>query len=274
MSESEVVLSIKEPDAPKPTRPTFREFNKSIYSQYTFECDEHSTMCDVIAMYLMGQKILYTEAKTYCEQHLNYLMLPAIFITAACSIISLVLKDSFGPVLVSSLNGFNAFLLAVVNYMKLDSKAEAHKTSAYKFDVLQSNLVFNSGKLLFMSDNPERLREIIVEVEKGVQEIKQSNQFILPEHIRRTYPKLYLINIFAEVKKINIKEIQIINRLRNLYVDINEGADKEQLYREGVAEYIELKNKYLEIDRQFDDEIKDAFRVQRRSWNPCNWLKT
>ena len=59
---------------------------------------------DVIAMYLGGQKILYTEAKTYCEQHLNYLMLSAIFITAACSILSVVLQEStVGPILVSGL---------------------------------------------------------------------------------------------------------------------------------------------------------------------------
>lgn len=272
-----------------PQKFNYRQMDNTIQALYFYECDANSTICDVIAMYLMGQKILYTEGKTYCEQHLNYLMLPAIFITAACSILSLVLKDYYyGPIIVSSLNGVNAFLLAVINYMKLDSKSEAHRTAAYKFDVLQSNLVFNSGKLLFMKDKNDKLREIIEETEKGVQEIKQTNQFILPEYIRFTYPKLYSINVFAEVKKINNQEIMIINALKDIYNDIQdlkakvtptpeESAkleDYEEKYRRKVDQFIRLKDKYLQIDDQFETEMKQAREKQKRGCTCCSWLKS
>jgi hypothetical protein len=276
-------------NTPQPQKFNYRQMDNTIQSLYFYECDQNSTICDVIAMYLMGQKILYTEGKTYCEQHLNYIMLPAIFITAACSILSLVLKDYyFGPIIVSSLNGVNAFLLAVINYMKLDSKSEAHRTAAYKFDVLHSNLVFNSGKLLFMKDKTDRLREIIEETEKGVQEIKQTNQFILPEYIRYTYPRLYSINVFAEVKKINNQEVMIVNSMKDIYNDIQELKakpipteedtkkleDYEQRYRRKVNNFIDLKDNYLQIDDIFEQEMKVAREKQKRGCNCCMWLKS
>lgn len=276
-------------ETPQAQKVNYRQMDNTIQTLYFYECDQNSTICDVIAMYLMGQKILYTEGKTYCEQHLNYLMLPAIFITAVCSILSLVLKDYFyGPIIVSSLNGVNAFLLAVINYMKLDSKSEAHRTAAYKFDVLQSNLVFNSGKLLFMKDKTDELRKIIEETEKGVQEIKQTNQFILPEHIRFTYPKLYSINVFAEVKKINNKEIMIVNTIKDIYNDIQELkakltltpaeetklAEKEETYRRKVENFIRLKDEYLKIDDEFEKEMKVARHKQQRGCTCCAWLKS
>jgi hypothetical protein len=37
-----------------------------------------STSLDVISCYLKGQKILYLEAKAYCEFYLYRLMMPAI----------------------------------------------------------------------------------------------------------------------------------------------------------------------------------------------------
>jgi hypothetical protein len=291
-SQNQLIINITHEVATNtmPQKYNYRQMDNTIQALYFYECDQNSTICDVIAMYLMGQKILYTEAKTYCEQHLNYLMLPAIFITAACSILSLTLKDYYyGPIIVSSLNGVNAFLLAVINYMKLDSKSEAHRTAAYKFDVLQSNLVFNSGKLLFMKDKNEKLREIIEETEKGVQEIKQTNQFILPEYIRFTYPKLYSINVFAEVKKINNKEILIVNSIKDIYNDIQDLkaklspftledetklAEKEEIYRRKVENFIRLKDEYLKIDDEFEKEMKVARQKQQRGCTCCSWLKS
>jgi hypothetical protein len=280
----------------------YRQVDTTIQSSYYFECDNNSTVCDVIAMYLMGQKILYTEAKTYCEQHLNFLMLPAIFITAVCSILSLVLKDhDFGPIIVSSLNGVNAFILAVINYLKLDAKAEAHRVAAYKFDKLQSNLVFTSGKMLFWKEVGEKMKEIIQQTESDVRDIKETNQFLLPEPIRHRYPRIYSMNVFAEVKKINNREMLVINEVKDIMNEIittkatmnklyEEGKTKEtcselrdlvdklnQLeikQKKGIESYIELKDDYLKIDEEFEKELKQRRDKIRGSWSICGWLKT
>lgn len=284
-----------------PERPikryNFRQVDDVIQSSYYYECDNNSTICDVIAMYLMGQKILYTEAKTHCEQHLNVLMLPAIFVTAVCAILSLVLKDYFyGPIIVSSLNGVNAFILAVINYLKLDGKAEAHRTTAYKFDKLQANMVFMSGKMLFMKEAHDEMKKIIEDLEKDVREIKETNQFILPEKIRINYPRLYSMNVFAEVKKINNKEMLIVNNIKDTMNEImslnakvakqkEEGLEVdtqieirikelEDRQKRRIEDFIRLKDNLLEIDKEFEKEMGIQRAILKRSYNPWSWLKT
>ena len=112
-----------------------------------------STTLDIINIYLRGQKILYLESKNYCEFYLYRLMLPAIFISSVCSVISGAFKDyMYSSIIVSSLTALNSFILSIITYLKLDAQAEAHKTSAYSFDQLQSLCEFTSGKVL-LSNN-------------------------------------------------------------------------------------------------------------------------
>jgi hypothetical protein len=249
----------------------FSDINDIIQTSYNADDENMSTICDIMAVYLKGQKILYTEAKTVCEQRLHALMLPAIFITSACAILSLVLKDiSYGSTIVSSLNGVNAFLLALISYMKLDAKAEAHRTTAYKFDKLQSILTFNSGKMLFIEDAKKDIAEIIKVTEKNVREIKETNQFILPEIVRYKYPHLYSINVFAEVKKLHNREMFYINEIKDIMNELKVLYDKaekteldearinalETIHKQKIGNVISLKNNYLEIDDKFEVEMK------------------
>ncbi len=260
-----------------------------------FEEQNHSAILDVIAVYLKGQKILYTEAKTLCEQRLNYLMLPAIFITAICTILSLVLKDqAVGPTLVSSLNGLNAFLLALINYLKLDARAEAHRTSAYKFDKLQSQTVFSSGKVLFINDEETNIVTLISSIEKEVQEIKESNQFVLPEKIRYNYPLLYSTNVFARVKEIMYQETREINKLKDilndrtrannaLYMAEQSGDDAtaasaeakrlETEYRNQVLVCLNMKDRYNDVDGLIEKDLAVQRDKAIRRWEICGWLK-
>lgn len=257
----------------------FTQVNKEIQDTYFIDKHNYSTVLDIIAMYLKGQKLLYTESKTICEQRLNFLMLPAIMITAICTILSLLLKEEqHGPTIVSCLNGFNAFLLALINYLKLDARAEAHRTSAYKFDKLQSRIEFCSGKVMFLEGEEDHLPEIINSVEKDVRDIKETNQFILPEKIRYRYPRLYSVNVFAEVKKIANREMLRINELKDFMNERQKLSEKTELttqeklrledlqtlVKEKIASVIRLKDDYLTIDKDFEEELDKA--RQSRSW--------
>lgn len=142
------------PEMPTFKRVTIKDVNQYIEEMYTQEETVLSTSLDILALYLKSQKILYIEAKVYCEQQLNYLMLPAILISALCTVLSLGLATNpSGPVIISSLTACNSFLLSLISYLKLDAKAEAHKTSAYQFDKLQSITEFNSGKVMFFNSD-------------------------------------------------------------------------------------------------------------------------
>jgi hypothetical protein len=241
---------------------------KTNYSNYNFN---NSAICDIIAMYLKGQKTLYTEAKTLCEQRMNFLMLPAILITSVATILSLVLKEyTFGPTIVSCLNGANAFLLALISYLKLDAKAEAHRTSAYKYSKLQSNLEFNSGKNLFVTMNDDEILRIINETEQNVKEINETNQFVLPELIRYNYPILHNINVFAELKRIQNKEMILINKLTDIMNTMEhtpnptDHAELEEKKKQVVMEIIELKDDFMQIDDHFEEEIQKRSQMRTK----------
>jgi hypothetical protein len=201
---------------------TIEEYRKNVSEierVYMGKMTHYSITYDLVSLYLKGQKLLYTESKTFCEMLLYGLMLPAIFISSLCTVLNVPLKDySYGSTVVSSLNGFNSFLLAVVTYLKLDAKAEAHKSSAYQFDKLQAECEFNSGKTQMMPDNQIELvvGKYLEDVQKKVQEIKDANQFSIPEVIRYRYHHIYSYNIFAMMKEYKTKRSIRIQRLMEI----------------------------------------------------------
>jgi len=249
---------------------TYKEVDEMLNTAYSSSNSNNSMICSIIGIYLKGQKLLYAEAKTHCEQKLHFLMLPSIFFTVLGSVLNLTLKDeAYGTILVSGLNAFIAFLLAVVNYLKLDARAEAHRTTAYKFDKLEYSLVFSSGKNIFMSSTREEMEALIKNTEKEIREIKETNPFILPEHIRYSYPILCGTNVFTTVKEVQTKEMVMVDRfkdLMNMLTEMEEihpqtSVEKAQIellkeeQRMLVKKIIEIRNDYLKIDETFQTEI-------------------
>jgi hypothetical protein len=295
--EEEEAQETKDPDPLVAQSFKFNEIRTQFEDTYNAESETFSGILDLIAVYLKGQKILYTEAKTLCELRLNYLMLPAILITALCSILSLVLKDyGFGAIIVSCLNGGNAFILALVSYLKLDARSESHRSSAYKFDKIQSSIVFSSGRALFGTLKKKEIIALIEKVEKDVTEIKESNQFVLPELIRISFPHVYGTNVFAEAKTIMNDATVNIERLRNIANDRElarvafltatpekpEQKEAAKLtfdtvtdeYRRQVRICIQQREKYKNLDTELEKELRERVQAQRRwSFNVCGCLK-
>ena len=126
------------------------QINKS-YEQDTVH--RYSSALDILASYMKGQKTIYMEARSYTVTILNCLMLPAIFLSALVSVIQPAAQNMVnGSVLLSAISAFVAFILAIINYLKLDASAEAHKISSHKYDKLQTYVEFQSGQVLLFSD--------------------------------------------------------------------------------------------------------------------------
>jgi hypothetical protein len=258
---------------------SYRTVDALIKQIYNDPNTVRSTALDILAMYLKAQKILYTESKTFCERRLNALMLPAILTTAVCSIVSLQLKNyEYGAMIVSILNGLNSLLLALVSYLKLDAKAEAHRVSAYKYDKLQAFCEFKSGKILFLNDEKDNVVEIIDQVETQVREIKETNQFLMPERVRYTFRETFGGNVFTRVKEIQVRETILVNQLkgqinalltmhadpRHLSEDV---LDAESRQNQILEDIIMLRRAYLGIDEVFEREIERHIKQTRSRFN-------
>jgi hypothetical protein len=157
-SEDENLLhmmdNIRIKDMPPYKKLEFKDVEYKINQAYYDINHKYSSALDILASYLKGHKIIYMEAKSYCETHLNFYMMPSILFSTAATVLSSYVNDFvWGPVFISALNGIIAFLLAIVNYLKLDAASEAHKISSHQYDKLQSTVEFTSGSVLLFRYN-------------------------------------------------------------------------------------------------------------------------
>lgn len=159
---------------------------------------KYSSALDILASYLKGHKIIYMEAKSYCETHLNLYMMPSImFSTVATVLSSSVSVYAWGPIFISALNGCIAFLLAIVNYLKLDAASEAHKISSHQYDKLQSTVEFTSGSVLLFRYSGiqqqeyelDQLKEKQIQLEKRLKKTENKDEYQELNNIREEIRK-------------------------------------------------------------------------------------
>lgn len=154
----------------------FKDVEYKINKSYAEINNKYSSALDVLASYLKGHKVIYMESKFYCETYLNIYMMPAILFSTAATVLSPFINTyGWGAIFIAGLNGVIAFLLAIVNYLKLDAASEAHKISAHQYDKLQSTVEFTSGSVLLFRYNDLYKKEYETEILQKKMEKEKEN---------------------------------------------------------------------------------------------------
>ena len=216
-----------------------------------------SSILDLLALYLKGQKMLFIEAKSVCETRLNWIMLPAIFISAACTVLNYALANyQYGTLIMSGLNASNSFLLALISFLKLDAKVQAHTTTSNKYEKLELYCEGKANRFMY-NDNSEDVATILDDIEAKTNDINESNKFILPEIVRHDYKDMYFTNIFSYVRDLRREEMIIIekyktsvNKLNKLYEHANliTKHRNQLLYIDGGEQKRNINNEAIDID--------------------------
>jgi len=254
---------------------TFKEIEEKIIDNYFDDKTSYSSALDIIATYLRGQKLIYMESKSYCENKLNRLMMPAIFLSTSATVLSGIVKEFYwGAYLIAGVNGIIAFLLAVVSYLKLDAASEAHKITAHQYDKLQTKIEFLSGQTLLFDSKKDHIEQELKDVKKKIEEIKETNQFIVPKKIRTLYPIMFNTNVFLIIKKIDditkkkINKIKDLKNERNYLIEVlnsKVAACKDEKTSSKIKSRIGERIKECENEKKRHEEnivvLKSAFSV-------------
>lgn len=223
-SEDENLLhlmdNIKIKDMPPFKKIEFKDVEYKLDQSYSDINHKYSSALDILASYLKGHKIIYMEAKSYCETQLNCYMMPSILFSTAATVLSTYLSSYiWGAVFISGLNGCIAFLLAIVNYLKLDAASEAHKISSHQYDKLQSTIEFTSGSVLLFRYNDlqkqeHELEELTEEKKEISKKIEQYSRLVIEE-------KQETESVISEKKILNERLSSVLKHMEDISIKIN-----------------------------------------------------
>ena len=144
---------------------TYDDIKKKMSSHYEQSIvHKYSSAVDILTCYVKWYCFLFHEASEHCQGQLNRLMLPCIFVSSACSVVAGIGSDKWSTLglMVAIANAFVSFVLALINFLKLDARSEAHTISVFQYNKVKGYLEFTSCEILLFQ-NPLLLNNGVME---------------------------------------------------------------------------------------------------------------
>jgi len=228
---------------------SFNDVLSTINEQYEQDTvHRYSSAMDILASYLKGQKIIYMESRSYIMQKLHLLMFPSLFLTGFAAIGQEFLSNFtiHASIILSGLNAIIAFLLAVMSYLKLDAKAEAHKISSHQYEKLQSYIEFQSCQILLFSD-PLLFKQ---NVQKQLHEYHSIIE-------SKSYKKNSKIFNYCNTERITLDNNDLIDTSNaNIILDNPDNSDEKNINNAMLKKKIELFDKKQQLKKNMIEELK------------------
>jgi hypothetical protein len=265
-------------------RPRFKKISikdvEDAMNRY-YNTDKSIGEMDTLVAHIKCQKILYIEAKNHTQFCLNILMIPSVLIATLITVLApFVTTISHGSYIITAMNATTTLLITLINHLKLETYAKNYELIAIRYAKLHSSLELFSTKMLFSTDNM-KLKEVLKNVEEKLTEIKEQNDMLLPENVKRKYPIISNINIFSTIhaiemhrKNLMMQLTSVKNEIRYIYAKWNTESKKCLKEETRLNFLIETKDKMKkELMKHFNafSYINEIFELELEQ-KSCRWL--
>lgn len=308
---SNVINKPNSPPSNQKKRSSFRKFQihdieRNLNKYYDNDNNKYTNEIDILTTFMKGQKNLYIQAKNISQWKFNCLTISALFITCGITMYTpFVDCNGFSNAIATGLNAIVALLISMINFFKYESSTQFFFQMANQFDKLETTLEIVSSKLIILDDENEKKKLVlnkINDIEQKIIELKDNNNFLIPEAVKTLFPIICHMNIFSFIKKMqgcknsliyNLKDIQneiqyILHKWKkNSYEDIknnsfllhNREREKRRLdylykTKDKVKnDIIQYRNAYGDLEQLFTREIKSAENKTNKwgIWYICFW---
>lgn len=195
------------------------------YCYFDSADNNYTNELDILTTFLKGQKNVYIQSKNITQLKYNCIMIPTLLISCSITLFTPLMScDKIHTWFISMLNAVIALFISINKFLKLESAVQVFFTTANHFDKLETILELTNGKLLVMNDEKER-RSLVLkrinEIEEKIFELKDTNEFFIPEEVKSLFPIICHINIFSFIKKMQAHKYELIKSLQNIKNEIS-----------------------------------------------------
>jgi hypothetical protein len=254
----------------------YHDVEKTLDKYYDMEIDnKFSSELDILTTYMKGQKNVYIQSKQLSQWRHYCLMIPSLLITCGMTIFADFVKcDSDNKWIMTVLNATIGLLIALMNFLKLESATTVYLHLANQYDKLEVSLEMTNSKLVLMTTEGEKKTLVLNQIhaiEEKMNEIKEVNNVLIPAEMKQIFPIICHVNIFSFIKKLENHRQILILKFKDIQNEIRfilhkwekEEFELEEPNNMNVAM---LQRKMREKEREqnrltFLYEIKDKLKV-------------